>query len=368
MSYGPIIHGRRTLLRPVSPADFPFLQALWNDGAVMQHVGFPAGLNMTEEKMARWWERCQTWTATHLIVENFDGSPLGETGWGFMDTPGMLELKLARAHWGQGYATDALAVLLDYLFGRTAVDQAVVTPHCQNTAAVRLYRCLGFRPTSAPDDLEDGYQYWTLPRPEPPPKPRVLVFDWGGVLMRTQDDRGRRMWESRLGLPAGGADRAVFGSDAWRRAQLGQSSVEACWEATGDALGLGPADLAEFRHDFWIGDRLNRPLIQHIRQWQAAGYQVALLSNYSLELEALLNEHGVDGLFNPVVISAQEGVLKPGAHLFWIALNRLGASPADVLFVDDFAENVAGAANVGLHAIHFRANRQAVAEIEEVLH
>lgn len=334
----------------------------------MEHVGFPAGLGMTADKMDRWWERCQTWTATHLLVETLDGTPLGETGWGFMDTPGMLELKLARAYWGKRYATDVLAALLDYLFRSTTVRQAVATPRRQNTAAVRLYRRFGFQPNSPAADLDDGYEWLTLARSEPPRKPSVLVFDWGGLLMRTEDDRGRRSWEARLGLPAGGADRAVFGSDAWRRAQLGRSSVEACWEAIGGALGLGSAELAEFRRDFWIGDRLNRPLVQHICQWQAAGYRAAVLSNYSLELEDLLVEQGVDGLFDPVVISAQEGLMKPGAHLFWITLNRLGVSPTDALFVDDFAENVAGAAMVGLHTVHFQGNRQVVEEIEEVLH
>jgi FMN phosphatase YigB (HAD superfamily)/RimJ/RimL family protein N-acetyltransferase len=368
MSHGPLIHGQRTLLRPVTPADLPFLQALWNDGAVMQHVGFPAGLDMTEEKMARWWEKCQSWTATHLLIETPAGTPLGESGWGFMDTPGMLELKLAPSHWGQGYAADALGALLDYLFRHTTIEGAVVTPHRQNAAARRLYRGSGFQPDSPSSDSEDeDYERWTLPRPHPPRQPGTLIFDWGGVLMRTEDDGGRRRWEAKLGLPAGGADRAVFQSDAWRRAQLGQCSVDECWEAIGASLGLGPADLARFRHDFWAGDRLNRPLLRRIGEWKAAGYRVALLSNYSLELEALLDEQGVRGLFDPAVISAQEGVMKPGSHLFWRALNRMGASPADALLVDDFYENVTGARNVGLHAVHFRDTHQTVAEIEEVL-
>ena len=368
MSHGPLVHGQRTLLRPVTPADLPFLQALWNDGEVMQHVGFPAGLDMTEDKMARWWERCQGWTATHLLIETPAGRPLGESGWGFMDTPGMLELKLARAHRGQGYGADALDALLDYLFDHTTVEQAVVTPHRKNAAAGRLYRRFNFRlisPEAAPAD--EDYEVWALSRPHPPRKPDTLVFDWGGVLMRTEDDSGRRGWEAELGLPAGGADRAVFQSDAWREAQLGRCSVDECWKAIGASLGLGRAELARFRHDFWVGDRLNRPLVRRIERWRAAGYRVALLSNYSLELEALLDEQGVRELFDPVVISAQEGIIKPGSHLFWRALNRIGVTPAEALLVDDFYENVSGARNVGLHAVHFRDTGQALGEIEEVL-
>jgi FMN phosphatase YigB (HAD superfamily)/RimJ/RimL family protein N-acetyltransferase len=368
MRHGPLIHGQRTLLRPVTPADLPFLQGLWNDGAVMGPVGFPAGLNMTEEKMARWWQKCQSWTATHLLIETPAGTPLGESGWGFMDTPGMLELKLARDYWGQGYAADALGALLDYLFRHTAIEGAVVTPHRQNAAARRLYRHFNFQPGSPPaGPADEDYEVWTLSRSHPPRRPDTLLFDWGGVLMRTEDDGGRRRWEAKLELPAGGVDRAVFQSDAWRQAQLGGCTVEACWEAIGASLRLGPAELARFRHDFWAGDRLNRPLIRGIERWKAAGYRVAILSNYSLELEALLAEQGVRALFDPVVVSAREGIMKPSSQLFWRALDRIGASPADALFVDDFPENVAGARNVGLHAVHFQETHQALEEIEEVL-
>ncbi len=367
-SDGPTIRGARVLLRPVAAHDLPFLQALWNDGAVMQYVGFPNGLGMTAAKIARWWRDCQGWTATHLIIESLNGTLLGESGWGFAATPGLLELKLARAHWGQGYASDALAALLDYLFGRTALDRALVTPHQDNAAARRLYHKLGFRPDKSPAGFDwPGYDYWTLSRSTPAPAPSALVFDWGGVLMRTEDPGGRREWERRLQLPAGGADRAVFESRAWREAQLGRLGVEPCWAAIGQALGLVDQDLARFRHDFWAGDRLNEELFQRIRQWKAAGRHVTLLSNYTPELEQLLDRHGVRHLFKPVILSAHEGIMKPASRLFWRALNRMDIPPAGALFVDDFAENIAGAQSVGMHSVHFRSSEQTVTDIERLL-
>jgi putative hydrolase of the HAD superfamily len=330
---------------------------------------------MTDEKITAWWERCQHWTATHLIVEAQDGSPtgtpagapVGETGWGFRNVPGMLEIKLARAYWGKGYASDTLAGLLGYILNETTIERVIVNPHRENIPARRLYRRFGFQPDLPPTDSGGDWDDWTLSRSHRPPLPSTLIFDWGGVLMRTEDDHGRREWEARLGLPAGGADRAVFESDAWQRAQLGQCAVQGCWNAIGDSLGLAPAALAQFRRDFWAGDRLNRVLVQRIREWKAAGYRVALLSNYSPELETLLDEHRLHQLFHPVIISAFEGVMKPASRLFWRALNRIGISPAEALLVDDFVENVAGARNVGLHAVRFQGSQQAVSEIEELL-
>ncbi len=368
MNDGPTISGKQTQLLPVTPADLPFLQELWNQGEVMQYVGFPDGLGMTEAKMARWWEECQQWTATHLIVKDDQGRAIGESGWGFMGIPGILDIKLAQTHWGQGFASDVLDALLGHIFGQTRIDQVIVTPHPENQAARVLYRRFGFQPDTPPSDFDcGGCDYWTRRRVHPLARPSTLIFDWGGVLMRTEDDQDRRKWEALLNLPPGGVDQAVFGSEAWRKAQLGRCTVGECWTAIGESLRLTTGELAQFRADFWAGDRLDQALIQGLRRWKAEGYRVAILSNYSPELEALLDRYQLGSLFEPVIISAHEGIIKPASRLFWRALNRIGISPAEALFVDDFSENIAGARSVGLAAVQFRDTRQVTADIERYL-
>jgi putative hydrolase of the HAD superfamily len=355
----------------VTAADHPFLQSLWNDGRVMRHVGFPEGLAMNEQAMADWWDRCQGWTATHLMVETLAGMPIGETGWGFAGNPGLLEIKLAADWWGRGYASETLRILSDYLFRHTTVEHLSVTPHPANTDARRLYRRLGFRAAPAPDGLDCNKlgecDFWVLRRTEMAPAPHTLIFDWGGVLMRTEDDSGRRGWERRLGLPPGGADQAVFESEAWLNAQLGHLSVEEAWRAIGDSLRLAQPELTRFQRDFWGGDRLNQALVARISHWRADGRRVALLSNYSPELDELLDENRVRHLFDPIVISAYEGLMKPAARLYWRILNRMELTPAEALFVDDAAENIAGARRVGMHAIQFREPNQAIKAIERIL-
>ena len=334
----------------------------------MRYVGFPDGLEATWESMTRWWEACRQWTATHLIVETSDGMTVGESGWGFQGMAGLLEIKLAPAHWGQGYASDALSALIGYLFEHTTIERVVVTPHREHIAARRLYHHLGFRPETMPPHTPlDEWETWTLTRPHPSPPPTTLIFDWGGVLMHTLDDRKRRMWESQLGLPAGGVDQAVFGSDAWHQAQLGEGTAGGYWQAIGESLNLTTDALSSFRRDFWAGDRLDRQLLQRIHRWKTAGYQIALLSNHTFELEALIDEHQLRSLFDLIVISAHEGIAKPASRIFWRALNQMGINPADALFIDDFLENVSGAKNVGLHAIQFEHPNQAIKMIEQLL-
>ncbi len=367
-NHGPIIDGSLVRLRPVAETDLDFLQALWNDGEVMRHVGFPDGLEMTADKMASWWDGCHRWSATHLIVENRQGEQVGESGWGFDNLPGMLEIKLARPHWGRGYAIDALGALIDHVRNHTAIGQLFVTPHPDNLAAQRLYRRVGFRPALAPPAAKRaGYQYWTLECSGAKLAPTTLLFDWGGVLMRTQDASHRRRWEAELNLPSGGVDRVVFESDAWRQAQLGQITVAACWGAIGASRNLTPDALTQFRQDFWAGDRLNTPLVERIQQWKASGRRTALLSNFTPDLTNLVQQHNLNALFEPVILSAHEGVMKPAAWIYWRALNRLGIHPGEVIFVDDMLVNVEAARNVGLHSIQFYTTAQTIVDIEELL-
>ena len=181
---------------------------------------------------------------------------------------------------------------------------------------------------------------------------RAVIFDWGGVLMRTVDASPRLAWDARLGLVPGNVNRLVFESYAWRRAQLGQMRDGDFWVNLGARLNLSPDALTEFRRDFWAGDRLDGDLVALIRSLRPR-YKTALLSNFSAQLSQLLTQHGLIDVLDVIVISGEEGILKPDARIYHLAAGRLGVPVADCLFVDDVEENVAGARAAGMQALHF---------------
>ena len=181
---------------------------------------------------------------------------------------------------------------------------------------------------------------------------RAVIFDWGGVFMRTVDAAPRLAWDARLGLAPGSVNRLVFESPAWRRAQLGQISDGDFWADLRERLNLSPEALAEFQHDFWAGDRLDGDLVALIGSLRPH-YKTALLSNFSAELRQLLTHYGLIDAFDVIVISGEEGILKPDARIYHLAAERLGVPVADCLFVDDFEENVAGAQAAGMQALRF---------------
>jgi HAD superfamily hydrolase (TIGR01509 family) len=183
---------------------------------------------------------------------------------------------------------------------------------------------------------------------------QALIFDYGGVLMRTADPAPRLELEQRFGLPAGGTSRLVFGSPRWDEAQLGRIDSVEFWADVGQRLGLDAGRLEEFRRAFWAGDRPDEELIALIRYLRDAGYRTALLSNNPADLRQRVQELGIADAFDVVVISGDEGLMKPDPAIFERTLARVGVPAERAVFVDDSPMHVAAARQVGLQATRFR--------------
>lgn len=196
---------------------------------------------------------------------------------------------------------------------------------------------------------------------------RSLIFDFGGVLMKTVDYGPRHRWDERLRLAHGSVERAVHNETSWLQAQTGRITPEAYWRDVGGRLGLDNTATQELSQDFYSGDALDETLVALIRGYRAAGHTIALLSNDSLELLPKLARLGIDALFDPLVVSAQIGVMKPEAAAYRAVLDRLQRPPGETVFVDDRADNVAAAAALGIHTVHYRAGMDLAAALEPLL-
>jgi 2-haloacid dehalogenase len=58
--------------------------------------------------------------------------------------------------------------------------------------------------------------------------------------------------------------------------------------------------------------------------------------------------------FHGVIVSADEGLVKPDPAIFELFLRRFGLSAADCLLIDDSAANVESAQRLGMAAHQFR--------------
>lgn len=183
---------------------------------------------------------------------------------------------------------------------------------------------------------------------------KAVIFDVGGVLVRTHSRAGREKWAARLGLSPGEFEHFVFSGESGRQGQLGQKTSSAHWRWLGDHFGLDEAGLAELRHDFFAGDALDESLLAYIKRLREAGYRTGLLSNTYDNARRLLSEvYPLLPFFDGVIFSAEVGVMKPNPQIYHLAAESVGVKPPEALFVDDFIENIEGAKAVGMQTLHF---------------
>jgi epoxide hydrolase-like predicted phosphatase len=196
---------------------------------------------------------------------------------------------------------------------------------------------------------------------------KALIFDFHGVLIRTEDATPRHAWDERLGLPIGSVERAAQYSDLWVQVQLGRITPKAYWEGVAELLYMRKEEIPELRKDFFSGDRLNYKLIGLIRELHEAGYRTALLTNESLQLEVRLRELEIVDLFDHILISAQIGVMMPDPTAYRVALHTLNAAPHEAILIDDSLTNVRGAQALGIHTILFRPGTDLRSELRKFL-
>lgn len=174
--------------------------------------------------------------------------------------------------------------------------------------------------------------------------PRCLVLDAMGVLFAAADD------VAEILIPfirsAGGESDAHTIESVYLQASLGVIDADTFW----GRVGLDPAaeDVYLSKHRLMAGAR------KFLTSARQAGLPVWCLSNDVGRWSRRLREKlGVEQLLAGAVISSDAKVRKPDRGIYEQLLAATGYRPAELLFVDDRAKNVAGAAAVGIAAIEF---------------
>jgi epoxide hydrolase-like predicted phosphatase len=194
---------------------------------------------------------------------------------------------------------------------------------------------------------------------------QAVLFDLGGVLLRTEYQAPRQHLAERLGMEYDDLVRLVFESETSRKASIGEISEDAHWEAVARRLKR-PQEADAIRTEFFAGDVLDRALVDFIRSLRPQR-KTGLISNAWSGLRDYMVKHKFEDAFDHLVISAEVGMTKPKAEIYLLALKQLGVSPSEAVFVDDFSENVEGARAVGMSAIHFMEPEKALAKLKKLL-
>jgi putative hydrolase of the HAD superfamily len=195
---------------------------------------------------------------------------------------------------------------------------------------------------------------------------KAVIFDFGGVIVRTAERQLRHQWDERFGLPHGTVEETVFNSERGRAAQHGVYSESEHWLWLQEQWSLSDEEATQFRADFFGADVVDQKLMTYIRNLRPR-FTTAIISNAMDGLRQDLDVvHGVADAFDLIVVSAEFGSMKPNPTIYEHTLTKLGISPADSVFIDDFQHNIVGARAVGMHGIHYPPSKNTDALIREL--
>ena len=196
---------------------------------------------------------------------------------------------------------------------------------------------------------------------------KTVIFDLGGVLVRTEDRRPRQGMADKYGMTYQELSNLVYRTESADLATRGKISAEDHYQEILKSLNLPPDSISAFEDEFWGGDRLDEELVEFIKNLRPA-YETALLSNAWDNMRQLMkNVWKIDHIFDHFFISAEMGLAKPASEIYQVVIETLKQDPSELVFIDDFVENFEGASEAGLNAIHFRSREQALAELAEYL-
>lgn len=144
---------------------------------------------------------------------------------------------------------------------------------------------------------------------------------------------------------------------------LGNLKEQDMWDQFAKDLHINPELMSKIRRSLVSKRRLNRQLANFLGNLRNQ-YKTAILSNAGSEARRLFVDFFQFHLItDEMVISAEEGVVKPDQRIYEITVDRLSVQPQEVIFVDDFLENIEAARHFGMTAIHYKTNEQVIKEV-----
>jgi len=196
---------------------------------------------------------------------------------------------------------------------------------------------------------------------------KAIIFDMGGVILRTEDKSSRTALAQRFGLTRGEIEDLVFNSPSAIAATVGQIGEREHWQIVWDSLKVAEEERPACEAAFWDGDVLDGDLLDFLRSQQGKR-TTALLSNaWPGARDALTYHYPCIDAFDVSVFSYEVKLAKPDPAIYRLILDRVGVQPQQAIFLDDNIDNIASAGKMGIHAIRFLNTTQALSEIRSLI-
>ena len=207
---------------------------------------------------------------------------------------------------------------------------------------------------------------------------RAVISDFGGVLTNRlieafaafQDETGISMEQLGRGMQRVAERDGEYPLFRLERGEISEADFldNLSWGLEAE-LGHRPT-LHRFREIYFEALHPNQPMLDLMRELRDRGLRTAILTNNVREWEELWRSKlPLDEIFEVIVDSGWVGMRKPQPEIYLLTLDRLGDAlhPTECLFVDDNEQNVEAARKLGMTAVQFHSNEQAIPEVRAAL-
>ena len=193
-----------------------------------------------------------------------------------------------------------------------------------------------------------------------------IIFDIGNVISRF-DWEGTYRSKGYEGSMLERLGKATARSDDWKEYDRGILTAEQVLERF---IENDPEIEEEIRHALSEFSLIVKPVeyaIPWIKSLKQKGYRCYYLSNFSEIAERECREAlAFLPLMDGGILSWHEKVIKPDPAIYRLLLDRYDLKPEECVFMDDTAENLPPAAELGIHTICFTTQQEAVKELAKL--
>ena len=200
---------------------------------------------------------------------------------------------------------------------------------------------------------------------------KTILFDFGGVIIKTPNVRWIQRWRKAPGFNQDPEISKMLTnpmkSEILRDVFLGKKPEEFVWVIIAERGHLSPRMVNLVRRHVFARFQLNKPSVRFMAELNN-DYKTAILSNAGDQTRKVMEDrYHLHEIVDDIIISAEEGVVKPDPNIYQIAMERLNASPETSLFLDDMSENVLAARKFGMKAVQFINTKQAIRSVRDYL-
>ncbi len=196
---------------------------------------------------------------------------------------------------------------------------------------------------------------------------KAIIFDMGGVMLAGDINTVYTHLAQSLGLK-----KPELILPLLKKYRFGQMSGQISGRDFGKILKdhfdlkLSIEEILElWRKAFLAKMKPNRALYALVEKLKAK-YQVALFSDVS-DLHMQINrKKGWYGPFPLVLLSCEEGLVKPQQEFYELLLKRLGLTAPQCVYIDDTKENLDMPQKLGFQTIHFQNNRKLLRALKKL--